>query len=436
MVAGTLDHETGTRDVEKLGGLRRAMPITALVGGLAAISLAGVGPLFSFIGKEMLFEAVLHSENQRLLLIIASVIGGAFFVAVAAIVGIKPFFGEARATPKAAHEAPLSMLLGPAILATLGIVLGLMPKIVGALISSTASAISGREQVVKLSLWHGFNAALGMSAASLLVGLLAYAAWATVRRTHARWERVLGWGPARWYEWGLRALDWTARAQTCALQNGSLRSYVMMTIVTATALTGTALLVREGLHPTVAWEDTRFYEAGLAVLILLAAFTALRSRSRLAAIAALGVVGYCVALLYLFFGAPDLAMTQVLVDTLTVILFVLVFHHLPHFARLSSSAARVRDAVIALSFGALMTALVLTTNNVQFHEPISKYFAEQSVPKGHGHNIVNVILVDFRALDTLGEIVVLALAGIGVYSLLRLRLHPPPEGITSRGGDT
>jgi multicomponent Na+:H+ antiporter subunit A len=265
--------------------------------------------------------------------------------------------------------------------------------------------------------------------------LLAYAAWATVRRTHARWERALGWGPQRWYELGLVALNWIALVQTRLLQNGSLRSYVMMIIVTATALTGSTLLIREGLHPTIVWEDTRFYEAALAILILLGASLALRSHSRLAAIAALGVVGYCVALLYLFFGAPDLAMTQVLVDTLTVILFVLVFYHLPHFARLSSSAARVRDAVIASAFGALMTALVLTTNNVQFHEPISKYFAEQSVPKGYGQNIVNVILVDFRALDTLGEIVVLALAGIGVYSLLRLRLHPPSKATSPGGGE-
>jgi multicomponent Na+:H+ antiporter subunit A len=435
MVAGTVDHETGTRDVEQLGGLRRAMPITAIVGGLAAISLAGVGPLFSFIGKEMLFEAVLESENRRVLLLIAAVLGGGLFVAVAAIVGIKPFFGAAKATPKAAHEAPLSMWLGPAVLASLGIIFGLMPGVVVALVSSTATAISGSEQTVKLYLWHGFNAALGLSAASIVVGALAYLAWASVRRAHARWERALGWGPARWYDLGLVALNWTARAQTRALQNGSLRSYVMMTIVTAIALTGTTLFVREGLFPTIVWHDTRFYEASLAALILLAAWMALRAYSRLAALAALGVVGYCVALLYLFFGAPDLAMTQVLVDTLSVILFVLVFYHLPHFARLSSKAARVRDAIIALSFGALMTALVLTTNNVQFHEPISQYFADQSVPKGNGQNIVNVILVDFRALDTLGEIVVLALAGIGVYSLLRLRLHEPSKAHEPGGGN-
>ena len=435
MVAGAIDHETGTRNVEQLSGLRRVMPITALVGGLAAISLAGAGPLISFIGKEMLFEAVLETENRRVLLIIAAVTGSALFVAVAAIVGIKPFFGAAKATPKDPHEAPPSLWLGPALLAALGVLFGLMPTVVGALVSSTASAISGREQTVKLALWHGFNEALAMSVASLVLGLLAYAAWATVRRTYARLEHALGWGPARWYDLGLLALNSTARVQTRVLQNGSLRSYVMMTIVTATALTGTTLLVREGLHPTIVWEDTRFYEAGLAALILMAAFAALRAYSRLAAIAALGVVGYCVALLYLFFGAPDLAMTQVLVDTLTVILFVLVFYHLPHFTRLSSTAAQARDAMIAIAFGALMTALVLTTNNVQFHPPISEYFAQQSVPKGHGHNIVNVILVDFRALDTLGEIVVLALAGIGVYSLLRLRLHPPQSATTSESTD-
>jgi multicomponent Na+:H+ antiporter subunit A len=205
----------------------------------------------------------------------------------------------------------------------------------------------------------------------------------------------------------------------------------MTIIVTVVVLAGYTLLTREGLpellvKPLREW-DARFYEAAVAALIVLAAFAAVRADSRLAALAALGVVGYGVSLVYLMFGAPDLAMTQVLVDTLTVILFVLVFYHLPKFALLSKTSSRVRDAFIAISAGALMTVLVLVTNTVQLHPHISSYFLENSVPKGYGRNVVNVILVDFRALDTLGEISVLALAGIGVFALLKLRPHPAQE---------
>jgi multicomponent Na+:H+ antiporter subunit A len=143
----------------------------------------------------------------------------------------------------------------------------------------------------------------------------------------------------------------------------------------------------------------------------------------LGAVVALGVVGYSVAMVFILFGAPDLAMTQIMIETLTVILFVLVFYHLPRFVDLSSMSSRIRDALISLLLGALMTILVLVAVTAQFHPTISSYFAENSLPEAHGRNIVNVILVDFRALDTLGEITVLALAGVGVYSLLKLRLQ-------------
>jgi multicomponent Na+:H+ antiporter subunit A len=159
----------------------------------------------------------------------------------------------------------------------------------------------------------------------------------------------------------------------------------------------------------------------VAVIIASAALVAISARSRLSAIAALGVVGYGISLLYVLFGAPDLAMTQVLIETLTVILFVLVLYHLPRFAIRSSRRNRVRDAVVAGAAGVLMTGLTLAAFTVNQPGGISDYFAERSVPDGHGRNVVNVILVDFRALDTLGEITVLGLAALGIYALLRLR---------------
>ena len=133
------------------------------------------------------------------------------------------------------------------------------------------------------------------------------------------------------------------------------------------------------------------------------------------------MVGYGVALIYILYGAPDLAMTQILVETLTVILFVLVFYHLPRFAQFSNLASRARDAAIAIATGGLITALVLAAAATPPESVLAPYFAEHSKPLAHGSNIVNVILVDFRALDTLGEITVLAVAAIGVYALLKAR---------------
>jgi multicomponent Na+:H+ antiporter subunit A len=163
---------------------------------------------------------------------------------------------------------------------------------------------------------------------------------------------------------------------------------------------------------------------GLAVIIVGAALVAITSRSRLGAIAALGAAGYSVALIFLLFGAPDLAMTQFLIESLTVILFVLAFYHLPHFAQLSPRRARLRDAAIALLVGGLMTLLVLSAVTVTHHPSIAEYFVEQALPEAHGRNIVNVILVDFRGIDTLGEITVLGIAAIGVFALLKLRHRP------------
>jgi multicomponent Na+:H+ antiporter subunit A len=256
---------------------------------------------------------------------------------------------------------------------------------------------------------------------TLAAGAALYARREVVKRLGMRLGASLRWGPEWWYDRALDALNLLALGQTRFLQNGYLRHYLVTIIVTTAGLVGYTLVDRAVLDRTVSWSDIRFYEAALAGLILLAALAAARSTSRLGAVAALGGVGFGVALIYLLFGAPDLAMTQFSIETLTVILFVLVFYHLPRFSLLSGRPARVRDALIALSFGALTTALVLLAKTMQLHPAISGYFVEHGVPKAHGRNIVNVILVDFRALDTLGEITVLAVVGIGVFALLKLR---------------
>lgn len=423
MVAGILYHETGTQEVEELGGLYRLMPITTIVGGLAALSLSGLGPVLSFIGKELFFEAVLESPRFAFLLAPAAVVSGAVSVAVAFIVGLRPFFGKVKPTPKQPHEAPVSLWLGPGVLALLGLVIGLAPVLVSAtLVSPAVTAVLGEPAPVILALWHGLNPALALSGVSLLLGYGFYRAWAGLRATTSRAERYLTWGPHWWYNASLDFLNRFARFQTAVLQSGHLEVYLLIVITTTVGLVGYTLISRGIVYVLGPLPELRFYELGLAVLILLAALTAIRSRSRLAAVAALGVVGFGVALTFILFGAPDLAMTQLMIETMTVILFVLVFYHLPGFARLSSRIQYSRDMVVALSAGMLMSLLVLVTISAQHNPPISTFYVENAVPLAHGRNIVNVILVDFRALDTLGEITVLSLAGIGVFALLKLRL--------------
>jgi multicomponent Na+:H+ antiporter subunit A len=229
------------------------------------------------------------------------------------------------------------------------------------------------------------------------------------------------WGPENWYGQILAGLNATARGQTAVLQNGYLR-YYLLTVMSATVLAvGVPLAGRHDFVLAPRWSDFRFYELALALLILLATAMAIFTSSRLGAVTALGVVGYSIALLFILFGAPDVAMTQFLIETLMVILFVSVFYFLPRYTVMSSTLARWRDAVVALFAGALMTALTLVATSVQFHQPIADFFAQQSVPLAHGRNIVNVILVDFRGFDTLGEITVLSVAGVGVYALLKLK---------------
>jgi multicomponent Na+:H+ antiporter subunit A len=419
LVAGALDHETGTRDVDRLGGLGRLMPVTALVAGAAALSMAGLPPLFGFIAKELSYEATMHSPAAMWITAVA-VATNVLLVGAAGLVGLGPFLGKALPTPRQAHEAPLSLLLGPLVLAGLGIAFGLWPRW-GAegLVSAASTSILGQPASTHLALWHGLTPALALSAATLAGGVGVYAGRGRLRKA-ASWLGTARWGPAGWFDLALNGLNGLALGQTRLLQSGYLRYYLMITVAATTGLVGYALVGRGALTAAFDWSDLRFYEGGLAVLILLAVLAAVLLKPRLAAVAALGVVGYSVALIFVLFGAPDLAMTQFLVETLTVILFVLVFYHLPESRIVSDGAARWRDAALAMGAGALMTTLVLVGTPENF-PPISSYFAEHSVTQGHGRNIVNVILVDFRGLDTLGEITVLAVAAVGVYALLKLR---------------
>jgi multicomponent Na+:H+ antiporter subunit A len=380
-------------------------------------------PAFGFIGKEVFYEAVYHSGKAAGLLTGAAVICGTIFTALALLVGVRPFFSAKKQTPKYPHESPVGLWFGALSLALLGFIAGPLSRQVGESILEPAIASILMQPVeLELSLWHGWNPIVVLSLLTTLLGLILFAGCNSLNTVAQRVGLSLWPGPENAYKFSLDALNFVANAQTRILQNGYLRYYLLIIIATTVVAVGLTLTGQGVFALSLRWSDIYFYELALAVLILLATLTATLTSSRLGAVAALGVVGYSIALIYILFGAPDLAMTQFLVETLMVILFVLVFYFLPRFAVLSPARARVRDSVVALLAGGLMTALVMIATSVQYHPSVAHYFAEQSVQLAHGRNIVNVILVDFRALDTLGEITVLGIAGIGVYALLKLRL--------------
>jgi multicomponent Na+:H+ antiporter subunit A len=287
------------------------------------------------------------------------------------------------------------------------------------LVGPAASAVLQRPVSLHLALWHGIGPTFLMEVGTLAVGIVLFL-WLG-KRPISYPATLPAWGPARWYDWSIRGLLLVAQWQTRFLQGGRLRGYLLITLLAATGLVAYPLVGQWRLASLQGWSDVRFYEAGLVVLILLGATATVRSQSRLGAVAALGVVGYSVATIFVFFGAPDLAMTQFVIETLMVILFVLVFYHLPPFAVLTNRAVRTRDALVALGAGLVMTSLVLIATNVPADTDVSDYYRQHSFTAAHGRNIVNVILVDFRAGDTLGEITVLAIAGAGVFALLKFR---------------
>ncbi|MDP4535165.1 putative monovalent cation/H+ antiporter subunit A [Alkalimonas collagenimarina] len=427
MIAGILDHSAGVKDFRDASGLRASMPITTVVAILASLSLAGIIPLFGFVGKELLLEAVLTASIWQIGLTIATLVANIMVVLVAAIMALKPWFGPQIETPKKPHDPNVALLVGPALLAVLGLVFGLAPALAGnGILTAAASAVYGQPVTIGLSLWHGINLPLMLTISSLIFGLIMYRFWAGWRHITRFMQTAEKFGPEVIYERLMLGMTTFASWQTKTLQNGYLRNYLITTLGTVIIIVGWALLRVNQLELDINFSDIKVHEFAIVALLILSAIIAVMVRSFLAAVAMLGALGFGVALLYVFFSAVDVGITQVLVETITVLLLVLVLYRLPEFRSLSSSANRIRDAIIAGITGLLMTVLILAITSARQLEGISDYFLQNSGPLGHGRNVVNVILVDFRALDTLGEIFVLALVAIGVYAMIHLRTGALP----------
>ncbi|SNC66401.1 multisubunit potassium/proton antiporter, PhaA subunit /multisubunit potassium/proton antiporter, PhaB subunit [Marinobacter sp. es.048] len=433
MAAGIIDHETGTRDMRRINGLWRYMPHTATLAMVAASSMAGVPLLNGFLSKEMFFAESLELNLPGLwawLPPIVATLAGIFAVAYSARFVHDVFFnGKPVDLPiYPPHEPPRYMKFPVEILVFACIMVGVFPAIsVGPLLHIAASAtLGGDVPDYTLSVYHGFNLPLIMSFVAFFGGLLMYSQRQRFFDFHARFKEIDE--KAVFEAVVLRIVD-LANRFTTRIENGSLQRYVMLLLVSATAvaampLLGLGIFVGEnGLSPV---DLPTAIAAGL--LILCALTTAILHRQRFYALVLLSVVGLIVALAFARFSAPDLAMTQLSVEVVTIVLLMLAIFYMPAWTPIETPLKRrLRDIAIAAVAGIGMTLVTLAMLTQPFSS-ISDFFLENSKSGGGGTNVVNVILVDFRGFDTLGEITVLAIAALGIYAMLKdTALTPPPS---------
>ena len=414
LVAGAIDHQAGSRDITVLAGLRRAMPITALAGGVAALSMAGVPLTLGFAGKDGAYEALLHAVGWFPWLLALMVLASILLGLAGLIAGVLPFRGDVTGVQEV-HDPQWALWFPPLVLAATGLFVGIAPSILNRSLGTAATATAGVPVDVSLSVWHGITPALLLSVLTLAAVAFAYVVHESVRtRT---------WTPPRGseelYEGVLSALNAVSRAIGPALHSASLRTYVMVIVGTSVLIGGAALVTDAGLGSAVPRTSITAPDVLIVFVIIAGAITATVAQSTMSAVLSLGAVGYGVAMMFLSFGAPDLAMTQFSVETLTVLIYVLVFRHFRALGSLSPRPVRVRDGLIAIGSGMFIGALLVSVATTETAPRLREYFAEFGPTLGHGRNIVNVILVDFRAFDTLGEITVLATAALGVRGLLR-----------------
>ncbi|MDS1139444.1 proton-conducting transporter membrane subunit [Pusillimonas sp. SM2304] len=421
MVAGMIDHSAGTRDSSILGGLAQNMPITAGVACAACLSMAGIPPLFGFIGKELIYEAAISAELSIIAFAVV-ILANACMVVVAGVIALRCFLGTPSETLKQSgstpHDPSISMWIGPLVLAVLGLVLGLMPRWIQDLLAASATAVQGEVIEPQLNLWHGFTPMLALSVVTLAIGTGIYLCWSRIQRRLTDCRLIDDWGPDALYDRALDALVRFSGWQTGLIQTGSLRHYMAMSVGIVTAATLIAMVLNDALALPPLHAKGIGAEAILPILLIAASMMVLRSRSFIQGIISAGTVGFGVAIVFLLGGAPDLAFTQFSVEALSVVILLAVIGHMPfRTSDPRSSRQRLRDVFIGMMFGLMFVIVMFSVVALPFNESLSDFFRESSYPLAHGRNLVNVIIVDFRALDTLGEITVLALAALAAVAV-------------------
>jgi multicomponent Na+:H+ antiporter subunit A len=419
LTVGVIDHSAGTRDLRQLSGLGRQSPILLVTASLAAASMAGLPPFAGFVAKEAILGSLLDAGSVAGTVAVVGVTLGSCLTVAYSARFLWGAFARKPGVPDvvARHERPAILAPG-GLLAVAGLVVGLGASLEDPWLAPYADRLPGGKPY-HLALWHGLEPALGLSAITVVVGLLLFAARAAVTRFQSAVETPMDANAA--YRHAVLAVDRLAVGLTRRTQVGSLPVYlgVILTVLVAAVVYAFSLGVT---WPTsVRWWDTPA-QGLLAVLIVVAAISATRATKRFGAVVVVGAAGYTVALIFALHGAPDLALTQILIETITLVAFVLVLRRLPiRIGELSGSSHRRLRALIAVGVGVVMTAAAAVAMAARSADPISRLWAEPAYTYGGGENIVNVALVDIRAWDTLGEISVLVVAATGVASLIFIR---------------
>ncbi|CAM3798875.1 Na+/H+ antiporter subunit A [Marinicrinis lubricantis] len=440
MVAGIVDHETGTRDIRRLGGLMTLMPISFTLMLIGTFSMAGLPPFNGFLSKEMFFTAMVNAaemnffnmETWGVLFPVLAWLASVFTFIYSMILLFKTFRGSLKLEqlPKKPHEAPLGMLLSPMILASLVVIFGLFPNILSySLIEPAMASIlpsllqPGDQFLVHISHWHGWQTEIFMTIGVIVFGTLLFLSLRYL-------QRIYRWIPEKLslnllYDKGLSAVDQGSNRLTRFYMRGSVRQYLIYIFAFMIVMLCYSLIRFDAMVWTGAeYADMSIYEIVLVIILVASAAAVPFSQSRLTSIILVGAVGYIVTLFFVIFRAPDLALTQMVVETVSVALFLLCFYHLPKLKKeLTSIKFKLSNFVISLGVGITMTLISISVTNQRLFESISDFFLEESYRLAGGKNVVNVILVDFRGFDTLLEIMVLGVASLGIYTMIRLRLE-------------
>lgn len=436
MVVGIVDHETGTRDLRRLGGLMKLMPVTFIIAVIGSFAMAGLPPFNGFLSKEMFFTGVLRAaqadifnlQTFGLVFPVIAWVASIFTFVYCMIFVFKTFTGpyQPQKLEKKHREAPWGMLIPPSILAVLVILGFFFPnKLAHALLMPAVEAIlpgfMAREHLAPIQAWHGFTPELLMTLGVVGVGFVLFALW-------PKWAGVYDLFSNRYtlnnlYDKLLVTIEDVSQRITSVYMTGSLRDYLIYIFAFFVVVLGGIMLALKSFRfdPGVN-NPVELYEIILALVMVAAALLVLFARNRLIAIVGVGVVGYLVAMFFVIFRAPDLALTQIVVETVTTVLFLLCFYFLPEMkVDKESSGFNATNMLVSLGVGLMVVVMALSATGNRLFEPISWFF-KNSYELAGAKNIVNSIIVDFRGFDTMLEILVFFIGGLGVYTLVKLRL--------------
>jgi len=429
LVAGIVAHEAGSRNLEHLGGLWRELPMTAAITGVAALSMAGIPPFNGFYSKELLFEATYEVAREAgglawLYPAVATV--ASVFTVVYSVKFLAMFVGERRAPIADIHRPPLALVGPPAVLAAVAAVVSVAPQLaVDAIVQGAVEATATGEAHLEVGLPTHFSPPVGMSAVAIVGGLATYPFTERVAAGIGRGiDAPVPVRPSGWYDWIVSTATAASARFGPLVHNGLLRTYVFWVAAAG------SLLALAGFAATTGVPEMDAVGVPLAVTIVLAVavlagLAVATASSHVAGVLTLAILGFMIAIFFILASAPDLALTQLVVETLVLLLFLLVLQRLPSFYADVRPLVLARDAVLSILVGAMAFASVLLTAPGPDADPssVAEFYTEQAVPGGGGSNVVNVILVDFRAFDTLGELLVVTVAAIAILVLVTMRIR-------------